>query len=104
MSAGQIAPSRILRKLAAYPRQNDLAAALREVGRIERTLFIIEWILDTGMQRRAQVGLRAFSGRPESKGDSHGRADLIHGAGWMEAGIDGQAVVDGSTIASAGRG
>lgn len=46
MSAGQVAPSRILRKLAAYPRQNDLAAALREVGRIERTLFIIEWILD----------------------------------------------------------
>ncbi len=63
MSAGQVAPSRILRKLAAYPRQNDLAAALREVGRIERTLFIIEWILDTGMQRRAQVGL--------NKGEAH---------------------------------
>lgn len=63
MSAGQVPPSRILRKLAAYPRQNDLAAALREVGRIERTLFIIEWILDTGMQRRAQVGL--------NKGEAH---------------------------------
>lgn len=63
MSAGQVAPSRILRKLAAYPRQNDLAAALREVGRIERTLFIIEWILDAGMQRRAQVGL--------NKGEAH---------------------------------
>ena len=63
MSAGQVAPSRILRKLAAYPRQNDLAAALREVGRIERTLFIIEWILDAGMQRRTQVGL--------NKGEAH---------------------------------
>ena len=63
MSAGVVAPSRILRKLAAYPRQNDLATALREVGRIERTLFIIEWILDTGMQRRAQVGL--------NKGEAH---------------------------------
>lgn len=30
---------------------------VREVGRIERTLFIIDWILDAGMQRRAQVGL-----------------------------------------------
>ncbi|EGH19135.1 Tn501 transposase, partial [Pseudomonas savastanoi pv. glycinea str. race 4] len=39
--------------LASYPRQNDLAVALREVGRVERTLFIIEWILDTDMQRRA---------------------------------------------------
>lgn len=27
-----------------YPRQNDLAVALREVGRVERTLFIIDWI------------------------------------------------------------
>ena len=63
MSAGVVAPSRILRKLAAYPRQNDLAAALREVGRIERTLFIIEWILDAGMQRRTQVGL--------NKGEAH---------------------------------
>lgn len=46
-----------------YPRQNDLAVALREVGRIERTLFIIEWILDTDMQRRAQIGL--------NKGEAH---------------------------------
>lgn len=63
MAAGMVAPSQILRKLAAYPRQNDLAAALREVGRIERTLFIIEWILDEGMQRRAQIGL--------NKGEAH---------------------------------
>ncbi|WP_313895397.1 Tn3 family transposase [Klebsiella pneumoniae] len=38
--------SQLLRKLASYPRQNNLAVALREVGRIERTLFfIIERIL-----------------------------------------------------------
>ncbi len=63
MSAGQVAPSRILCKLASYPRQNDLVAALREVGRIERTLFIIKWILDADMQRRTQVGL--------NKGEAH---------------------------------
>src|SRR3546814_11840412 len=57
MSAGQVAPSSILRKLASYPRQNDLASALREVGRIERTLLIIEWIIDVGMQRREQIGI-----------------------------------------------
>jgi hypothetical protein len=34
-----------------------------KVGRIERTLFIIEWILDTDMQRRAQIGL--------NKGEAH---------------------------------
>ncbi|WP_367279006.1 Tn3 family transposase [uncultured Rhizobium sp.] len=45
-AAGSIAPSQILRKLASYPRQNELATALREAGRVERTLFMIDWILD----------------------------------------------------------
>jgi TnpA family transposase len=63
MAAGKIRPSQLLRKLASYPRQSDLAAALREVGRVERTLFIIEWVLDTDMQRRAQIGL--------NKGEAH---------------------------------
>lgn len=57
MAAGKIKPSQLLRKLASYPRQNDLAVALREVGRVERSLFIIEWILDTDMQRRTQIGV-----------------------------------------------
>lgn len=63
MASGKIKPSQLLRKLASYPRQNDLAVALREVGRVERTLFIIEWILDTNMQRRTQIGL--------NKGEAH---------------------------------
>ena len=63
MTAGTVAPSQILRKLASYPRQNDLAAALREVGRVERTLFMIEWVLNTDMQRRVQIGL--------NKGEAH---------------------------------
>ena len=37
---------------AAYPRQHELALALREIGRVERTLFVIEWLLDADMQRR----------------------------------------------------
>ena len=63
IAAGIVAPSQILRKLASYPRQNELALALREVGRIERTLFIIDWILDAGLQRQAQIGL--------NKGEAH---------------------------------
>lgn len=31
----------MLRKLGSYPRQNGQAVALRELGRIERTLFIL---------------------------------------------------------------
>ena len=58
MAAGTMRPSQILRKLAAYPRQNELAAALREVGRVERSLFMIDWTTDPDMRRRAQVGLK----------------------------------------------
>ncbi len=63
MAAGVMPPSQLMRKLASYPRQHELAVALREIGRIERTLFIIEWLLDADMQRRAQIGL--------NKGEAH---------------------------------
>jgi TnpA family transposase len=36
---GTVTASLIMRQLAAYPRQNGVAAALRELGRLERTLF-----------------------------------------------------------------
>jgi len=46
MVAGAMPPSQLLRKFASYPRQHELAVALREIGRVERTLFIIDWLLD----------------------------------------------------------
>jgi TnpA family transposase len=36
---GTVTASVMLRKLAAYQRQNGLAHALRELGKVERTLF-----------------------------------------------------------------
>lgn len=50
-------------QLASFPRQNELAIALREIGRIERTIFILTWISSLDLQRRAQIGL--------NKGESH---------------------------------
>ena len=41
---GTVTASLMLRKLASYPRQNGLAVALRELDRIERTLFILDWL------------------------------------------------------------
>src|SRR3954454_16540256 len=43
---GIVTASVIMRQLAAYPRQNGVAAALRELGRLERTLFTLDWIED----------------------------------------------------------
>ena len=41
---GIITASLMLRKLGSYPRQNGLAVVLRELGRIERSLFIFSWL------------------------------------------------------------
>jgi TnpA family transposase len=63
MALGVVQPSAILRRLAAHPRQNELALALREVGRVERSLFLLRWIADADLQRRAQLGI--------NKGEAH---------------------------------
>jgi TnpA family transposase len=54
---GTVTASLILRKLAAYPRQNSLAVALRELGRIERTLFMLRYIRDPDIRHRISAGL-----------------------------------------------
>jgi TnpA family transposase len=54
---GTVTSSLILRKLASYPRQNALALALREFGRIERTLFTLDWLLDKDLRQRVTAGL-----------------------------------------------
>ena len=41
---GTVTASLMLRKLGSYPRQNGMAIASRELGRIERTLFALDWI------------------------------------------------------------
>jgi TnpA family transposase len=54
---GTVTTSLMLRKLGSYPRQNGLAVALRELGRIERTLFALDWMQNVELRRRVQIGL-----------------------------------------------
>lgn len=42
VGSGHASASGLLRRLSAYPRQNGLAVALREIGRIKRTLFTLD--------------------------------------------------------------
>jgi TnpA family transposase len=49
--------SLIPRELSSYPRQNSLALALRELGRIERTLFMLQWLRDPALRQRVTAGL-----------------------------------------------
>jgi TnpA family transposase len=54
---GTVTASLILRKLASYPRQNSLALAAREFGRVERTLFMLRYIRDPAIRHRISAGL-----------------------------------------------
>ena len=52
-----VAPSTILKKLSASKRRSELARALREVGRLERSRFMVEWYCDPFW--RGMAALRA---------------------------------------------
>ncbi|PWL16522.1 hypothetical protein DKP76_17210 [Falsochrobactrum shanghaiense] len=43
--------------MSASSKSSDLAKVLRELGRIERTLFMIEWYSSPAVWRRCQAGL-----------------------------------------------
>jgi TnpA family transposase len=73
---GTVTASLIMRQLASYPRQNGVAAALRELGRLERTLFTLDWINDPELRRA--------TGQELNKGESRNslaRAVFIHRLG-----------------------
>ena len=53
----------MLKKLSAYPRQNGLAVAMRELGRLDRSLYMLRWLLDLDLRRRAQAGLNKGEAR-----------------------------------------
>jgi TnpA family transposase len=54
---GVVSGSLIMSKLGSYARQNLLATALREMGRIEKTIFLLDYISDETLRRRIQRGL-----------------------------------------------
>ena len=57
LKAGIVAPSAMLKKLAAYEQQSQLDLALQEIGRIERTLFMLDWLESPDLKRRCHGGL-----------------------------------------------
>ena len=60
---GTVTASLMLRKLGSYRRQNGLAVALRELGRIERSLFMLDWMQSVELRRRVQSGLNKGEAR-----------------------------------------
>ena len=47
----------MLKRLAAFQRQNQLDLALQELGRIERTLFMLDWLESPQLRQLCHAGL-----------------------------------------------
>src|SRR5215210_5222360 len=60
---GVVSASLMLRRLGAYPRQNGLALALREIGRVERTLYALDWLEHPSLRRQATAELNKGESR-----------------------------------------
>jgi TnpA family transposase len=50
IQAGKVLPSMLLQKLGAYSRKSNLYKAFSEVGRVERTIFLLEYMSDPAMR------------------------------------------------------
>jgi hypothetical protein len=60
---GTVTAALMLRKLGAYPRQNALALALREIGKLECTLFLLDYIQNIELRKRIHAGLNKGEAR-----------------------------------------
>ena len=62
IQAGKVIPSTLLRKFGSKSRKNKLYRAFRELGRVERTLFLLNYISDENFR----FGIRAETTKIES--------------------------------------
>ena len=55
IQAGKVLPSMLLQKLGVYSRKNHLYQAFSEVGRVERTIFLLESMSDPAMRQHVRA-------------------------------------------------
>lgn len=57
VQTGKASSSLILGKLGSYSRQNPLSTALRELGRIEKSIFMVDYVTNDNLRRKITRGL-----------------------------------------------
>jgi len=57
---GTVSASLLMRKLAAHPRHNQVVRSLTEMGKLERTAFLLEYFCDAVLRRRILIGLELW--------------------------------------------
>lgn len=69
----------MLRKLAVYERQTQLDVALQEIGKIERILFMFDWLENPALRRRCQgwASIKTSSATPSHKQSAQFRQGRI---------------------------
>jgi TnpA family transposase len=77
--SGTVTASLILQRLSSYPRQPRLGRALREVGRLERTFFALDWLQSSTLRQRVFLGLQKGEAR-----NSLARAVFLHRLGKVQ--------------------
>jgi TnpA family transposase len=55
IQAGTVLPSMLLQKLGVYSRQSTLYRAFSELGRVERTCFLLQYMSDTAMRQHIRA-------------------------------------------------
>ena len=55
IQAGRVLPSMLLQKLGVYSRQSSLYKAFSELGRVERTLFLLDYMLDAHLRQHIRA-------------------------------------------------
>jgi TnpA family transposase len=55
IQAGQVLPSMLLQKLGVYSRRSSLYKAFSELGRVERTLFLLDYMSDADMRQHIRA-------------------------------------------------
>ena len=57
IKAGYVSCDMVMSRLGSYSRQNAIARALTEMGRIEKTVFLLKYFTDTKLRREILIGL-----------------------------------------------
>lgn len=57
IQTGEVTCSLILSKLGSYARKNKVAIALQELGRIEKSIFLVEYMTDEELRKKITRGL-----------------------------------------------
>ena len=62
MYTGRLSSPTLLRKLSHYSRKNRLYLAAQEVGRVQRTIYLLRWISDLSLRSGVTAGTNGVEG------------------------------------------